>query len=119
MQMNNKGQVLVIFIIILPILLLILGMVVDLGLISIEKRKISNNAYDAVENYLEYNDEQKVKKILETNLDDIEIIFTNEEEYIEITVTKHHKGLYSVIFKDEIINIKYRGIKETKEIIKG
>ena len=41
--MNNKGQTLVTFIIILPILLIILALVVDLGFIYIEKRNIDNN----------------------------------------------------------------------------
>ena len=71
--MNNKGQVLIIFVIMLPIFLMVLALVVDLGLLSIEKRKIDNNAYDAVEYYLKNNDKEKTIKLLENNLSDINI----------------------------------------------
>ena len=50
--MNSKGQVLVMFIIILPVLLIIFTLVAELGLSYIEKRNISSNTYDAVEYYL-------------------------------------------------------------------
>ena len=112
--MNNKGQVLVIFIILLPLFLLILGFVIDIGLLSIEKRRISNNVYDAVEYYLESNDKDKTIDLLEDNLDGVDIKINDSDDYVEITVKKSYKGLYK-----EEINITYKGIKETKEIIKG
>ena len=89
--MNNKGQVLVIFVILLPILLMILGFVVDLGLLSIEKRKISNNTYDAVEYYLESNDKDKTINLLNDNLDGVDIKINDSEDYVEITVKKNYK----------------------------
>ena len=42
MKLNNKGQTLVAFIILIPVLIMIFTLVVDLGLLSIEKRKIDN-----------------------------------------------------------------------------
>ena len=50
--MNNKGQTLVIFVIILPILLIMLTLIVDLGFMYIEKRNIENNVSDSLEYYL-------------------------------------------------------------------
>lgn len=117
--MNNKGQVLVIFVILLPIFLMILALVIDLGLLSIEKRKISNNTYDAVEYYLEGNDKEKTIKLLEDNLDDIDIKINETNDYVEIIVTKEYKSLYTIISNDQEVNVTYKGIKETKEIIKG
>ena len=121
--MNNKGQVLIIFVIILPILLIIFGLVVDLGLFALEKRKIDNNIYDAVDYYLDNIDNENVKinsaKLLESNLDDIEIDIIDENDYIEIIATKNYKSLYTIISNNQEFNIKYKGIKETKEIIKG
>lgn len=120
--MNNKGQTLVIFVIILPILLLVLALVVDLGLLSIEKRKIDNNTYDALEYYLDNIDNDDIKdktyKLLESNLDDIEISISATNEYVEITVNKKYKGLLNIIY-DNNITIKYIGNKENNEIIKG
>ena len=117
--MNNKGQVLVIFVVMLPIFLIILTLVVDLGLISFEKRNISNNTIDAVEYYLESNDEEKTKDLLEENIDDIVVTITDNNSYVEITVIKKCKGLYSIIKNEDIIEVTYKGIKEDKSIIKG
>ena len=122
-KMNNKGQVLVIFVVILPILLMILGLIVDLGLFALEKRKIDNNVYDAVDYYLDNIDNENVKintaKLLESNLDDIKIDIIDENDYIEIIATKDYKSIYTIISNNQNISIKYRGIKEAKEIIKG
>ena len=116
--MNNKGQVLIIFVILLPIFLLIFTFIIDLGLLSIEKRKISNNIYDALEYYLDNIDKEKTIKLLEKNLDNIEIDIIDDADYVEIIVSKKYKGIYNVIYDNEI-NITYKGNKETKEIIKG
>lgn len=116
--MNNKGQVLIIFVILLPIFLMILTFIVDLGLLSIEKRKINNNTYDAVEYYLENNNKENTIKLLENNLKDIKVDINDTDSYVEISILKKYKGIYNIIYDNEII-VTYRGIKESKEIIKG
>lgn len=116
--MNNKGQVLVVFVILLPILLLIFTFVVDIGLLSIEKRKISNNTYDAVEYYLENLDKEKTINLLNSNLEDIKIDIIDEDIYVIIYVEKNYKGIFNIIYDNKIV-VKYKGNKETKEIIKG
>ena len=107
----------------LPIFLMVLALVIDLGLLSIEKRKISNNTYDAVEYYLNNVDDISIKektiKLLENNLNDIEIDLIDSTDYIEINVEKEYKSLYTIISNDQKISITYKGIKESKEIIKG
>lgn len=121
--MNNKGQVLVIFVILIPIFIILLTLVVDLGTLYIEKRNISNNVTDAVEYYLENKDdiniEEKVKELLNKNISDIGIDVTNTNDYVEITVSKRHKSIYTFISKDNDINITYRGLKNSNKIIKG
>lgn len=121
--MNNKGQTLVIFVIILPIILILLTLVVDLGLLHIEKRKIENNVLDASDYYLEnINDvdiKNKVENLLNKNIKDIDKISINEEsDYIEIKVTKKNNSLYNIISDKEIIVI-YKIDKVNKRIIKG
>jgi len=121
--MNNKGQTLVMFVIVLPIILIILTLVVDMGLLYIEKRNISNNTKDAVEYYLDnlddINIEPKINNLLNENIDDIKINIDNNTDYIEINVKKEYKSLYSVISNDQEISITYIGKKDNKEIIKG
>lgn len=121
--MNNKGQTLVIFIVVLPILLLLLTIVIDLGFLYIEKRSIDNDTYDAVLYYLENKNivdiESKTKNLLNSNIENCEIKINDNDNFIEITVSKEYKGLYSIISKDTSIEVTYKGIKENNKIIKG
>lgn len=120
--MNNKGQTLVIFVILLPIFLLILTFVIDYGLLSIEKRKIDNNTYDAVNYYLsnmnDSNIESKTHELLSANLDDVEIKIEDKLDRVIVEVKSNYKSLYNSITNGEII-IRYIGLKSSKEIIKG
>ena len=122
--MNNKGQSLVVFIIILPILLIIFTLVIDLGFMYIEKRNIDNNCYDAVEYYLENINKEdidnKVNNLLNENIKNIDQIFINDtDEYVEISVKKNRKSIYNIISNNTEIKITYKGMKKDKRIIKG
>ena len=100
--MNNKGQTLVIFVIILPILLIMLTLIVDLGFMYIEKRNIENDVYSSLEYYLENINEDdidiKVNKLLNKNIKNIdELTINDENDYVEIEVSKVRKSIYSII----------------------
>ena len=58
-------------------------------------------------------------KLLESNLEDIKVNIEDKKDYVEINVKKEYKSLYTVISSNQEINITYKGIKETKKIIKG
>ena len=120
--MNSKGQVLVIFVIILPIFLFLFVLAVDYGILSTEKRKIDNNIRYALEYYLNNIDNDKVYdntiELLESNLKDIEISINDKNEYVDMEVKSNYKSLYSNIFKTDLL-IRYKGLKENKKIIKG
>ena len=120
--MNNRGQVLVIFVILLPIFLLLLSIVIDYGLLSIEKRKIDSNTYDALYYYLDNIDEvnivNKTIELLNKNLDNIEIDIKEYSDYVELTVHSNYKSIYNKITNSKLI-ITYKGYKDNKEIIKG
>ena len=122
-MLNNKGQVLVIFVILLPIFLIILTGIVDVALLNIEKKKLDNNTHDAVEFYLDNYDDSNVendtKELLNKNLKDINITIKDNGETLTIKVIKKYKSIYSVISKNEEIVSIYTGNKETKKIIKG
>ena len=121
--MNNKGQTLVVFVIILPIILIMLTLVIDLGLLYIEKRNIDNNVYDSVLYYLENIEEDNIKdktyKLLNKNIKDRNIFIKKKNKYIKITFSKKRKRKYSIITQNTNIKIKYKGLKEDKKIIKG
>ena len=122
-MLNNKGQVLVVFVILLPIFLIILTGLVDIGLLNLEVKKLNTNTYDAVEYYLDNYDEEDVldntKALLNKNLKDINITINDTDNIVTIKVVKNYKSIYSVISKKESLTSKYIGNKETKKIIKG
>ena len=122
--MNNKGQTLVIFVIVLPILLVMFTLIVDLGFLYIEKSNIENNVYDSLEYYLDNIDnndiETKVNKLLNKNIKNIDkLTINNNDEYVEITIVKERKSIYSIITNSTKINVNYKGYKDSKKIIKG
>lgn len=120
---NNRGQVLVVFVILLPIFLIILTGLVDICILNIEVKKLNNNTHDAVEYYLDNIDDENVlddtKALLNKNLKNIDIIINDNEDSINIKVVKNYKSIYSVISKKENITSIYTGNKETKKIKKG
>ena len=122
-MLNNKGQVLVVFVILLPIFLIILTGLVDIGLLNLEIKKLNTNTYDAVEYYLDNYDNEDVldntKALLNKNLKDINITIDDTDNIVTIKVVKNYKSIYSVISKKEGLTSKYIGNKETKKIIKG
>ena len=71
--MNNKGQALVTFILVLPIILIIISLVIDYGVLSIDKRKISNNIKSSIEygltNIKDDNIAKDTEEIIYKNLD--------------------------------------------------
>ncbi len=121
---NNKGQTLVIFVIMLPIILTMFTLIIDLGILYIDKRNVDNNVSSAVEYYLnnilDDNIETKLTSMLNKNIKDIENIYVNNtSEYIEVKVIKKNKSLYKIITNDNNIEVTYKGYKDSKEVIKG
>ena len=106
--MNNKGQTLVIFIILIPILFMLLSLVVDVGMLQAEKNKLSNICIDSLENALStetvfnQNLDEKIAVLIRKNINDINIdkIEINNG-IIYLTISKEYKQLFSKIFKQK------------------
>lgn len=121
---NNKGQTLVIFIIILPIILTIFTLVIDLGILYISKRNVENNVSNAIEYYLKNINNEKAETnmtdMINRNVKDIDKIYINNNlEYIEVIVIKEHNSLYNLLKGESNIKVTYKGYKGNKKIIKG
>lgn len=116
--MNNKGQVLIIFVILIPILMLIMSMIVNIGYLQIEKKNVDSIVRDAVEFYLNDSSTDKdklVRELITKNIDDSNISINEDVFYVEISVSTKIKGLLNA---DEY-KVTYRGYKDTLKIIKG
>ena len=118
-MLNNKGQTLIIFVILLPIIMLIFAFMIDVSFMYMENNKL-NNINKLVINYgLDNMDEEDL------NLKIIELINKNDKEININQITIKDDEIYSDLSKDtkstfgKIIGInKYKVISKYKGIIK-
>lgn len=108
---NNKGQSLILFIIILPILLLILVLVVDVGRVFVLKQEL-NNINEIVLDYgldnmdkIELIDELNNLVLLNNDdIDNIDISFLDNKIYI--LLEEDVKGLFSSLVDISFFSVK-------------
>lgn len=127
LKINNKGQSLVMFVLIIPIFLLILTLVYDVGNAIYEKDRLSNTNYLTIEyglNNIDTVTENDLKNLIEQNTSNLKYIYvTIEENQIEIKMEKDAKSIKSIIgkmFNFNLVKIisHYKGkiINNQKEI---
>ena len=85
--MNRKGQALVEFVLILPVLIIILLAIVDFGNILVSKNKLENDATDII----------RIIKNDESTLD-----LNEEYSNIDIEITDYKEGYKKVIITSEV-----------------
>ena len=123
LKINNKGQSLVMFVII-PIFLLILTLVYDVGNAIYEKDRLSNTNYLTIEyglNNIDTVTENDLKNLIEQNTSNLKYIYvTIEENQIEIKMEKDAKSIIGKMFNFNLVKIisHYKGkiINNQKEI---
>lgn len=110
---DNKGQTLVFFIILLPIILFILIFIIELSNMNYEKNKLDNLTYTIVSYKL---DNKNVYELLKENDKNIKLTISNNE----IELKKKYKYIFfKILSDDEYIKSKYKGyIKNNKKVIK-
>ena len=104
--MNNKGQALIEFILILPIFLMIVFVVVDFGTIFSSKAKLENDSYDIIE-LIESNTSIEEIKQLYNN---VNINTTIKDNYQTIHISKKVNlitpGIYRILDDPFMIEIE-------------
>lgn len=124
LKINNKGQSLVMFVLIIPIFLLILTLVYDVGNAIYEKDRLSNTNYLTIEyglNNIDTVTENDLKNLIEQNTSNLKYIYvTIEENQIEIKMEKDAKSIIGKMFNFNLVKIisHYKGktINNQKEI---
>lgn len=117
---NNNGQVLVVFILLLPLVLIFLTIIIDYGNLYLKTREIENNLKFVVKERFKYNDD--VELILEDllkknikNMKTYDIKIANE--FVIITVFVEVKRIFPVIITgNQDIKMTYRGYKTNDQI---
>lgn len=108
--MNKKGQVLVTFILLLPLMLLFLGFLIELGNNLITKRQINNTLNMALE-YVSEDHNFLVKEFIEDNIDNCDIQIKQNDDTMEITVSKINKSIFN-----NLLNTRLNKIRITKTL---
>ena len=124
LKINNKGQSLVMFVLIIPIFLLILTLVYDVGNAIYEKDRLSNTNYLTIEyglNNIDTVTENDLKNLIEQNTSNLKYIYiTIEKNQIEIKIEKDAKSIIGKMFNFNLVKIisHYKGkiINNQKEI---
>lgn len=124
LKINNKGQSLVMFVLIIPIFLLILTLVYDVGNAIYEKDILSNTNYLTIEyglNNIDTVTENDLKNLIEQNTSNLKYIYvTIKENQIEIKMEKDAKSIIGKMFNFNLVKIisHYKGkiINNQKEI---
>lgn len=121
---NNKGQSLILFVLIIPLFLLLFVLVIDVGKMISTRREMDNINYIAIDYGLKKINEidnDKLTEIIKLNDNDINIKeITIEDKKIFITLSKKYKGHFLGLININLFEIKssYKGeITDYKNII--
>ena len=121
-SLNSKGQSLVVFVVLLPVLLLFMAFIFELGNITYLKNKYENEIKSTIEYGLKHQEdenlESKLNRLLDKNIEGNKEISITENS-IEIHITHNPNGIYSELFKQQFeISLTYIGQFDTGKIIK-
>lgn len=107
--MNKKGQALVEFIIILPIMLFLGFVFIDFILISYNKQKLENIIVDVGEMYKNKELEKDIKSFIKKNEENVNVTFKDMDKYFDVVLIKEYKFItpgMDNILKDYKISVE-------------
>lgn len=124
-MLNNKGQSLVMFILIIPIILIILAGVVDIGNIVYNKQELANINKIVLDYGLTHMDDNdtvsQMKKLGIYNQKNINMNIKFQDMEFMVTSSYYVEGIFSNILdtKGYIVKSSYKGyLDQDKKIIK-
>ena len=123
--MNNKGQSLVLFVLLIPLVFLILLMVYDIGSMVLLKDELNDINYMAVDYGIDYMDDENIDVMLSDliikNKHDVTISINVLDDKLYVDISGSINNKLSLFNKTDIFLVKssYVGyIEEGKKIIK-
>lgn len=118
-MINNKGQSIVVFVLIMPIIFLLIGILWEIGNQYVLESEYESEIKNAITYGLKTNNkedlENKLKIMLDKNLEGTKEISISDDK-IKIHVSKKNNSIFKKILKKEFeINLTYIGeIQEGK-----
>ena len=119
--MNRKGQTLILFIFLIPILLLLMAIIVDIGFLTHAKIKLSGVTEYAIQNYVQKEEaESKIKELFIKNnipIENLKIIQT--DQILEIKNEYQINSIFGKIIgiQNYRITIHKKGNNKTEKLI--
>lgn len=106
MKQNNRGQVLVLFLLLLPFFFILGSLIIDYGFILLKTKEV-NHTMDDVVSYVEQSEEEKLEEkvrfFLKKNINDIKILEVEKEnEEIKIYMVVQIKGIFLPHIRSDI-----------------
>ena len=124
MKLNNKGQTLIFFVILIPLLLMLLAIVVDVSLMHREKIKLENttkiiikNVYD---NKMDSDINQKIKNLYNKNdINSKNVKIRINDDYLQIGNQYEIDSIFGKIigFKKDRVKVNIKGYKKNGKIV--
>lgn len=110
-SLNNRGQTLVLFVMLLPIMLLVMVLVFDIGKSIVEKQKLDNISFMIVSYGIEHskddNIEGTLKELVTLNYKDatdVEILV--KDDYVSISLSGKVKGVFGNLVGKSFFEVK-------------
>ena len=119
--MDSKGQTLVIFVLILPILLLLFALIWEVGNLGLTINKYETEIKDTIEYGLNHLDNENLEEVLtnllKANLDgDISVEINNQ--VIKVNVKQKYDALFNNLLNNRFdIDLTYNGYIENNKFI--
>ena len=105
--MNKKGQALVEFIIIMPIMIFLLLAIVDFGTFNFDKNKMENILTNVSKMYSNKETRNEIEKYVSNNDKTVDVKIITGDKYDTIKLTKKHNfltpGMDKIFSSDDIV----------------
>ena len=119
--MNNRGQSLIMFVLVLPLIALLIAFFIDSSLSIMEKNKldgiITSNMEEALDN--DIRDEETIKKAIKSN-EDMDVLVSIVEDELHVIAESKKENIFGKLLKLKYYELKfnYCGIYIDKSINK-
>jgi hypothetical protein len=106
--MNKRGQSLILFVLILPLISLFIAFFIDSTLSLLEKNKIdgiiTSNMREALNK--DIHDSEKIKKAIKKN-EDIDVIVTVTDSELKVVAESKKESIFGKLLKFNYYDLKY------------